>query len=80
MRRAKTEFENVLLIVEIAFAFLVSAAKCKRSFSTLKRIKTDSKASIGDESVENLMRTVLEVPTGKVQPSASDGESKHKTF
>ena len=57
--RAKKDFKNILLIVEIAFAFPVSAAKCERSFSTMKRIKTDSRASLGDESVENLMRIVL---------------------
>ena len=58
--RAKKDFKNILLIVERAFAFPVSAAKCERSFSTMKRIKTDSRASLGDERVENLMRIVLE--------------------
>ena len=51
---------SFLLIVERAFAFPVSAAKCERSFSTMKRIKTDSRAFLGDERVENLMRIVLE--------------------
>ena len=49
----------------------------------LKRIKTDSQASIGDERVENLMGVVLKVPTGKVQPLARSGElgkAKDKRF
>ena len=54
--KCKIEFKNVLLVDESAFCLPVSTAKLERSFSMLKRIKRDTRAPLGVNRVENLMR------------------------
>ena len=41
---------------------LIVEKTCELSFPTMKRVKTDGRASSGDERVENLMRLILEGP------------------
>ena len=60
--RASCDFKNILLVIEIAFCMPVSAAVCERSFSLLKRIKTDTRSNLGADRLENLIRICLEDP------------------
>lgn len=60
--RCKNDYKNVLLLVEVLFCLPVSASICERSFSLLKRTKRDTRASLGPERLENLMRISLHGP------------------
>ena len=58
--KCKIEFKNILLVTELAFCLPVSTAKLERSFSMLKHIKSDTRAALGVNRVENLMRILQE--------------------
>ena len=60
--KCKIEFKNILLIADLAFCLPVSIAKLERSFSTLKRIKRDTRAALGVNRVENLIGISQEGP------------------
>ncbi|XP_060084946.1 zinc finger protein 862-like [Ylistrum balloti] len=46
----------ILLLIEILFALSPSTAKCERSFSAMKRIKTGLRSSLNQDSLVNLMQ------------------------
>ena len=54
--KCKIEFKNILLVAKSAFCLPVSAAKLERSFPMLKRTQRDTRALLGVNRVENLMR------------------------
>ena len=60
--KCKIEFKNILLVAELAFCLPVSTAKLGRSFSMHKHIKRDTRAALGVNRVENLMRISQEGP------------------
>ena len=60
--KSKTDFKNILYLIELTFCLPVSTSKVERSFSLLKRIKTDTRCSLGTERVENIMRICQEGP------------------
>ena len=60
--KCKIEFKNIILVTDLAFCLPVSTAKLERSFSMLKRIKRDARATLGVNRVEKLMRISQEGP------------------
>ena len=52
----KSDFANVLLLVELMLVLPTSSAECKRAFSAQKRIKSDTRNSL---SVERLFDLIL---------------------
>ena len=60
--KCKIEFKNILLVAELAFCLPVSTAKLERSFSMFKHIKRDTRAALGVNRVEHLMRISQEGP------------------
>ena len=60
--KCKIEFKNILLVAELAFCLPVSTAKLERSFSMFKHIKRDTRAALGLNRVEHLMRISQEGP------------------
>lgn len=56
-------FQNVLHLVHILLVLPVSSAVCERGFSTQKRIKSDARASLHTDTVEDLIRISVEGPS-----------------
>ena len=54
--KCSEEYWNVLLVAELIFCLPVCTAKLERSFSLLKRIKTDGRASLNKDHLQNLIR------------------------
>ena len=52
----KSDFANVLLLVELMLVLPTSSAECERAFSAQKRIKSDTRNSL---SVERLFHLIL---------------------
>nr|XP_047135399.1 E3 SUMO-protein ligase KIAA1586-like [Hydra vulgaris] len=52
----KNEWVPVLLIVELLFTLPVSNAKVERLFSLMNRVKTDTRNSLKEKRLENLIR------------------------
>ena len=62
----KEDLKDVLHLVEILLALLISAAQCERAISAqnrINRIKNDSRSCLGGQTVEELMRISLEGPS-----------------
>ena len=57
------DWNMVLLIAELIFSIPISNAKVERLFSLMKRVKTDSRASLGENTLTNLVRIDMEGPT-----------------
>ncbi|KAK0148163.1 Zinc finger protein 862 [Merluccius polli] len=58
-----SEHKNILHLVHIMLVLPVSAAVCERGFSTQKRIKSDTRASLHSDTVEDLIRISVEGPS-----------------
>lgn len=56
-------FQNILHLVHILLVLPVSSAVCERGFSTQKRIKSDARASLHTDTVEDLIRISVEGPS-----------------
>ena len=57
------DWNMVLLIAELIFSIPISNAKVERLFSLMKRVKTDSRASLGKNTLANLVRINMEGPS-----------------
>lgn len=55
--------QNILHLVHIMLVLPVSAAVCERGFSAQKRIKSDTRASLHSETVDDLIRISVEGPS-----------------
>ncbi|TRY98446.1 hypothetical protein DNTS_017502 [Danionella cerebrum] len=55
--------KNILHLVHIMLVLPVSAAVCERGFSAQKRIKSDTRASLHSDTVEDLIRISVEGPS-----------------
>lgn len=53
----------VLLVVELLFSIPISNAKVERLFSRMKRVKTDSRASLNESTLNDLVRINMEGPS-----------------
>ncbi|KAL4008878.1 hypothetical protein ACER0C_002730 [Sarotherodon galilaeus] len=58
-----SEYKNILHLVHIMLVLPVSAAVCERGFSAQKRIKSDTRASLHSETVDDLIRISVEGPS-----------------
>ncbi|CAK6967190.1 hypothetical protein DNTS_001834 [Scomber scombrus] len=58
-----SEYKNILHLVHIMLVLPVSAAVCERGFSAQKRIKSDTRASLHSDTVEDLIRISVEGPS-----------------
>lgn len=58
----KTEWNMVLLLVELLFAIPISNAKVERLFSLMNCVKTDSRATLSQNTLSNLVRIRMEGP------------------
>ena len=52
----------VLLLAELLFSIPISNAKVERLFSLMNRIKTDSRATLGESTLNSLIRISMEGP------------------
>lgn len=55
--------QNILHLVHIMLVLPISAAVCERGFSAQKRIKSDNRASLHADTVEDLIRISVEGPS-----------------
>ena len=62
------DWNLVLLIAELLFCLPISNAKVERLFSFMNRVKTDSRASLGENRLNSLLRIGIEGP----KPEAYD--------
>ncbi|XP_059896385.1 zinc finger protein 862-like [Gadus macrocephalus] len=58
-----SQYKNILHLVHIMLVLPVSAAVCERGFSAQKRIKSDTRASLHSDTVEDLIRISVEGPS-----------------
>ncbi|KAK0132143.1 Zinc finger protein 862 [Merluccius polli] len=58
-----SEYKNILHLVHILLVLPVSSAVCERGFSSQKRIKSDARASLHTDTVEDLIRISVEGPS-----------------
>ena len=61
--KSEANWKNILLIIKAAFCLPVTTVKVERSFSMLKRIKRDTRASLNTYRLENFMRIGQEGPS-----------------
>ena len=59
----RNEWKFILLLVELLFCLPISNAKVERLFSFMKRIKRDSRASLGEVQLNNMIRICVEGAT-----------------
>ena len=59
----QSEWNFILLLVELLFCLPISNAKVEILFSLMKRIKCDSQASLGEVQLNNMIRICVEGPT-----------------
>ncbi|XP_046335796.1 zinc finger protein 862-like [Haliotis rufescens] len=52
----KTDFKDLLHLIQVMLVIPVTSASCERIFSAQKRIKSDSRSSLGVETLEDLIR------------------------
>ena len=58
----KDEWSMVLLLVELLFSIPISNAKVERLFSLMNHVKTDSWATLGEDTLNHLIRIRMEGP------------------
>lgn len=58
----RNDWHMVLLLVELLFSIPISNAKVERLFSLMNRVKTDSRAALGEDTVDSLTRIRMEGP------------------
>ena len=58
----KEKFRNILMLIEIILVIPTSSAICERGFSAMKKIKTDWRAGLQSEMIDNLMAISLSGP------------------
>ncbi|XP_076121139.1 zinc finger protein 862 isoform X2 [Alosa pseudoharengus] len=59
----KTDYKNLLHLVEILLILPISAAQCERGFSAQKRIKSSLRSSLHVSTTEDLIRISTEGPS-----------------
>lgn len=63
------KFPNLCHLIEIIHVFRVSNAKVERGFSTMRRIKTDWRSRLAEETLDHLMRISIDgVPLSEFNP------------
>ena len=58
----REKFPNLAQLVHILLVIPVSNAKVERGFSTMRRIKSDWRSSLGEETLDHLMRISIDGP------------------
>ena len=58
----KSEFKDVLHLVEIMLSIPVSSAECERIISAQNHIKSDERCCLGSSTLDHLVRTTQEGP------------------
>ena len=58
----RVQWSMVLILVELLFCIPISNAKVERLFSLMNRVKTDCRASLGESSLNHLIRIRMEGP------------------
>ncbi|KAJ8006709.1 hypothetical protein DPEC_G00110030 [Dallia pectoralis] len=58
-----SEYKNILHLVHILLVLPVSSAVCERGFSSQKRMKSDTRASLHTDTVDDLIRISVEGPS-----------------
>uniref|UniRef100_A0A1X7TB94 DUF4371 domain-containing protein n=1 Tax=Amphimedon queenslandica TaxID=400682 RepID=A0A1X7TB94_AMPQE len=61
----KVAFPNLIQLLQIALTISVSTAKCERTFSTLKRIKSYLRTTMSEERLNNMAILSIEHDLGK---------------
>ena len=62
LTKLKNKYPNLATLVELLLVFPVSNATVERGFSAMKRIKSDWRNRLNEETLENLMRISIEGP------------------
>lgn len=66
------EWSAILILIELLFVLPVSNAKVEAFFSLMKRVKTDTRASLKEHRLNSLLRIVTEgPPTNKFIPTTA---------
>lgn len=63
LRNCTEDIKNISLLIEIMFCMSPSTAVCERGFSTMNRIKTSTRNSLGSETLNDLMRIAIDGPS-----------------
>ena len=58
----RSDWSMILLLIELLFTIPISNAKVERLFSLMNRVKTDSRAALGEETLNSLTRIRMEGP------------------
>ncbi|KAJ7373230.1 hypothetical protein OS493_012818 [Desmophyllum pertusum] len=68
----KDEWSMVLLLVELLFSIPISNAKVERLFLLMNRVKTDSQATLGEDTLNQGQHRFSSAPCGirRIQPCA----------
>ena len=65
----REKFPNLCHLIEILQVFPISNAKVERGFSTMRRIKTDWRSRLAEETLDHLMRISIDgVPQSQFNP------------
>jgi hypothetical protein len=59
--RARQEYTNILKIIHLTAVYLLSTDVCERGFSTMNRIKSDWRANLEVETLNDLMRVSITI-------------------
>ena len=62
LTKLKSKYPSLATLVELLLVFLVSNATGERGFSAMKRIKSDLRDRLNEETLDNLMRISIEGP------------------
>ena len=58
----RTQFQHMVMFMEMLLTFPLSSAVCERGFSAMKRIKSDWRSSLRPDMLRMLMHIVIEGP------------------
>ena len=68
----KSDYQDVLHLVEILLVLPISSAQCERMFSTQNRIKSAKHSCLETETIEDLIRISSEgPPVNEFDPSCA---------
>ena len=62
LTRLESKYPNLLHLIELLLVFPVSNAKAERGFSTMRRIKSDWRNRLNEDTLDHLMRISIEGP------------------
>ena len=58
----RNNYSNIMKVIHLTSVYPMANASCERGFSTMKRVKSDWRCTLGNDTMDMLMRVKIEGP------------------